>query len=130
MDMKLTPAETALLAKDDRDARRFGHWMQTILGLVGASALILLVQAYTWLRTGNWPPLSLRDAVERIGMTPKPSSWVGLERIADAFWSLPLSGALFCLAMGAIFWITRGDQKEIPEALRQARMKQARLRNP
>jgi hypothetical protein len=127
MDLELTPEERELLAKDDHASQRFGYWLQAVLTLIAASALIVVVQAFLWLRTGDWPSLSIRDALEALEIHPVPISWVGLQRIVDWLWELPLSGVLFALAIVVVLVLTRGDQS-MPEALSEARMKQARQR--
>lgn len=126
MDGELSQEELKLIEKDDRATNRYLQWTQGALALVGGSALIVIVQAVNWLRTGAWPSLSLRDALAMTELHPNPIPWVGLQRIANFVWNLPVSGALFMLAIGVLLWITRGDNQPDSDALREARSKQAR----
>ena len=130
MDEELSAEEQRLLAADLRADIRFGHWMKVIIGLVLSAGAILLFQAVSWLKDGAWPSLTIRDFLFALGVAPGPVSWRGLQKMISGFLGCPLWVALLALAFLAVFWVTRRDSSEVPEALRAARMKQARnLRN-
>lgn len=124
MDLELSPEEEKLLAADDRASERFGYWMIAVCGLLLAALAVPVLQGMQWLRTGIWPPLSFKDALQIVEIEPAPVAWVGLQRIAEWIWELPFAVVLFFAAMAVLFWLTRDGQGS--EGLRTARMKRAR----
>lgn len=62
-------------------------------GLVLGSA-VLLFQAYTYLRYGMWPPISLIDGLSLVnfGWATNPTDWKGLHKILS---KIPLSLVFF-----------------------------------
>jgi hypothetical protein len=91
-----------------------------------ASVGIVLWHAITWLRTGEWPSLSLEYALGWLGVDQPQVDWVGGQRIIDWISGSSVAGFLFVVSLAVIFAFTRNDKKPVPKALRDARMKRAR----
>lgn len=100
----LTDRQQRLIRRDDFWIAHFGHVLFAILSLVAASIAILGWQSSYWLKSGQWPDLTWRDALGWWNIVVPQPSWVGLSRIVDWVMSLPFALAPFLLA-GLILWV-------------------------
>lgn len=125
MEPELTPLEKQLLEAEDRSMALFGFWIAGISGLALSAVGIVLVQSFLWLRDGIWQPFSVREAISWSGTALPSTSWRGAQKVLEWLLNCPVSGVLVALALLLVFWITKDDHKETPDALRTARGKRA-----
>ncbi|MEG3166395.1 hypothetical protein U1701_17580 [Sphingomonas sp. PB2P19] len=105
----LSARQRRLIKRDDFWTAHFGQVLFTVLALVGASIAILGWQGAEWLKSGQWPDLTWRDALGWLGIVVPQPSWVGFARIVGWIMSLPFALAPFLLA-GLILWVLlRGE---------------------
>lgn len=130
MDDELSAEERELLAADDRSEARFGCWASAVAALVLAAGTILLFQALLSMRYGVWPKLSLADGLSFVGIEPGPVDARGAQGVIAWVLQWPLWVVLLVLAVAGILVLTRHDRRPVSDALRTARMKQARRAEP
>lgn len=127
MDEKLSRKEIRLLEEADQEDARTEAWerlLLTVLWVSGLSAALTLgAQTMQWLKTGNWPAYNLMT----LGAEPLSSSWVGLNEIYQFILELPLIFDCLAVAFVVVMLFTRNERKPVSEALKNARMKRARL---
>lgn len=125
----LDARQRRLIKRDDFLMAHFGHVLFAVLALVAASIAILGWQGAYWLKSGQWPLLTWRDALGWFDITVPQASWVGLSRIVDWTLALPFALAPFLLA-GLILWgMLRGeDDPELKRARQIITHKDDRIR--
>ena len=67
-----------------------------------AAAAIPACQALVWLKTGVWPPLPISSALHYIGWAVPATEWVGLQKLIDWIFYLPVFLIPAFLAFGAL----------------------------
>lgn len=65
-----------------------------------AAIATAIFQSYAWLRFGEWPKITPGTF-----LASEPTlSWVGVQKAVDwIYWDCPLSPALFCFGLLALF---------------------------
>jgi hypothetical protein len=126
-NLELTPEEQQLLAADQRADKMVGLYGCGIIACLFAAVAVIALQCLLWLKIGDWPSWSLQTALRAAGIAPGEFSWVGLQRVFGWLLALPVSLVLIICGCAISLWATLDDNKPVPEALRSARMKQARL---
>lgn len=81
-------------------------WKLVMLGMFVAGPLLVVYQAFQWLKTGAWPDIDVYAWWAWQGNDPAPHvDWVGLQKIVHFFLSLPLW--LVCPSIGTVMlWIS------------------------
>lgn len=125
---QLTEEEERLLAKDDRATAAVGPKLLIGACLILASIAILGWQLLAWLKSAAWPFLPFGELLSMTGQKPLKVSWAGMQQIIDWIAAAPASGVLFGCGLFVLWSATWGDDAPVPDALRQARMKRARIR--
>lgn len=129
MDDKLSRREERILAEaDQREAssETRGQVLSALIwvSFVGSGA-VLLIQAAKWLKSGEWSSYTLST----LGVEQSNTSWIGLNKALQFILDLPVALDLLIAGFVFIYIFTRDEHKPIPEELRTARMKRARLKH-
>lgn len=126
MDLNLSDHEKALLLADRRKTERVGLWMVAFIIPCFIAVGIVCWHGLVWLRTGEWPSLSLGDALEIFGVRISPTFLIGLDKIVDWVVRCPLAGVLPTISIGLLYIFNYYDRQPDSDALKTARMKDAR----
>jgi hypothetical protein len=84
-------------------------WLLGVSVAAGFLAALGIVgwQGFSWLRTGTWTPLPLREAFDyfEVDLTRiyNPTDWYGLATIAQWFLDWPLAICVLVVIVGAAF---------------------------
>ena len=67
-------------------------------------------QVFNWLQTGAWYPIPLLVLLQRSGISPYMTDWVGIQKIISGTLEMPLALALLFLAEGvAVVFLALGE---------------------
>ena len=85
----------------------FLYFLAAVSGGGGSllAASVLGYQVLTWLKFGHWQPLAVSDALAYLSIRVQPTTWAGVQKIADWVLSFPLSLGIFAIAI-ALTWLT------------------------
>src|SRR5262249_40718064 len=80
----------------------------TLLSGWFVAVIVACYEGFRWLQSGEWPLLALHliyraMPLEMLSWLAQPYSWIGLQKIVDAFIFLPLSMQVAILATGVGF---------------------------
>lgn len=65
-------------------------WQAIIAAFFAAGPLLLIFQAFEWLRYGGWPPITIGSWLSWTGTAVPRLSWVGAERLWEWVLATPL----------------------------------------
>jgi hypothetical protein len=110
----LTDRQQRLIRRNDFWIAHFGHVLFAIL---------------SWLRSGQWPDLTWRDALGWWDIVVPRPAWVGLSRIVDWVMSLPFALAPFLIASLILWVLLHGENdpelKDARQIVAQSKIKPA-----
>jgi hypothetical protein len=92
-----------------RAAKKAAGALALFLAILPGAALVLACpgtiawQCLSWLRTGHWTPLIIRDGWHWLGIAEPETSWLGVNKIIDMALNGPLSLGVFGAGVSLLF---------------------------